>query len=120
MRFPAVYAIVVGLLMLGQWAFFLATGQVPELRTRPVEFAFHLAAEVVTALGLLVAGIGALRRAAWGRPLLLATLGMLIYTVIASPGYFAAQRAWPLVGMFAVLLVLAVMGIILLVRDQRS
>jgi len=118
MRFSAISAIVVGLLMLGQWAFFLGTGQVPELRTRPVEFAFHLAAEGLTALTLLVAGIGALRRAAWGKPLLLLALGMLLYTVIVSPGYFAAQRAWLLVGMFAVLLVLALAGVMQVMRSR--
>ena len=33
MNFPALYAIVVGLLIFGQWAFFLITRQVPELKT---------------------------------------------------------------------------------------
>ena len=33
MNFHALYAIVVGLLMFGQWAFFLITRQVPELKT---------------------------------------------------------------------------------------
>jgi hypothetical protein len=37
--------------------------------------------------------------------------GLLIYTVIVSPGYFAQSGQWPLVGMFALLLVLAVLSI---------
>jgi len=35
MIFAAGYAIVVGVLMFGQWAFFLAARQVPELKAEP-------------------------------------------------------------------------------------
>jgi hypothetical protein len=38
-------------------------------------------------------------------------LGMLSYTLIQSPGYFAQQQVWALVGMFAVLLALALIGL---------
>lgn len=57
MKFAGWYGIVVGFLMVGQWLFFLATGQVPELQTEPVRIAFHLAGEFLTALGLIVSGI---------------------------------------------------------------
>jgi hypothetical protein len=43
MTFAACYAIVVGLLMLGQWAFILLSGNVPELKTRPAEIFLHIA-----------------------------------------------------------------------------
>jgi hypothetical protein len=35
MIFAAVFALVVGAGMIGQWLFSLATGQVPELKTEP-------------------------------------------------------------------------------------
>ena len=69
------------------------------------ELALHLAAEFVTA-GLLIAS-----GSAWlavGPPpppadaWVAAGLGMLLYTVIASPGYFLARRDLPAVGMFGV------------------
>jgi hypothetical protein len=107
MKFTAWYAILVGILMMAQWSFFLATGSVPEVQSEPIRLAFHLAAEFVTAFCLIVAGAAILRAKAWGRAFMLAALGMLVYTVIISPGYFAQQGQWPLVGMFAVLLVLA-------------
>lgn len=107
MRYVAAYCIVVGMLMFAQWAFFLSSGQVPELKTEPVRIGMHLAAEGVTALALVSAGIGLLNRRAWAKPVSIFALGMLTYTVIASPGYFAQQQNWPIVGMFAVLLVLA-------------
>ena len=34
------------------------------------------------------------------------SLNKLIYTVVDSPGYFAQLSAWPLVGMFGILLAL--------------
>ncbi len=107
MKFAGWYSIAVGGLMVGQWGFFLATGQVPEVRSEPVRLAFHLAAEGATAAALIAAGIALLRRASWGRTGALVALGMLAYTTIVSPGYFAQQGAWPLVIMFAVLLGLA-------------
>ena len=104
MRFSAWYGIVVGVLMLSQWTFFIATGAVPELHSAPWSIGFHLAAELLTALGLIVSGAALLKSKIWGSMCLLVALGMLIYSLIASPGYFAQQGAWGLVGMFAVLL----------------
>ncbi len=116
MKFSGIFSIVVGALMLAQWAFFIAAGQVPELRTEPYRIGFHLAAEAATALALIVSGIGLLNRRAWGRTLSLVALGMLIYTAIVSPGYFAQQGVWPLVGMFAVLLGLTLVSLRRLTR----
>src|SRR5688500_10229788 len=80
------YGITAGVWMAGKWGSFLATGQVPELRTEPLRIGFHLAGELATALGLIVSGWAVLQSRAWGRPALLVALGMLIYTVVVSPG----------------------------------
>lgn len=107
MKLPGIYGIFVGLMMLAQWVFFLATGQVPELQTEPWRIAFHLVAEFITAIGLIVSGGMLMKRVAWGARSYLFFSGMLAYTVIASPGYFAQQGQWPLVVMFVVLLALS-------------
>jgi hypothetical protein len=39
---------------------------------------------------------------------------MLTYTVLVSPGYFAQLGQWPLVAMFAVLLILTLVSYALL------
>ncbi len=111
MRLPAWYAIAVGVLMIGQWSFFLATGQVPELQTEPLGIAFHLVAEGVTAIALIGSGYSLLKEARWAREATFASLGMLTYTVLNSPGYFAEQGEWPLVGMFGVLLILTLLSL---------
>jgi hypothetical protein len=111
MRFAGWFGLSVGLLMLGQWAFFLLAGQVPELATAPWSIGFHLAAEAATAGGLILSGVALLRSRAWGRVAYLPALGMLIYSVIASAGYFAQSGAWPLVAMFGLLLTLALVSL---------
>ena len=104
MKFSAWYGIIVGFIMIAQWFFFIATGSVPELQSEPWRITLHLAAEFTTALMLIVSSIAVLKTAAWGRKVLLVGLGMLIYSEIVSPGYFAQLGQWALVGMFAVLL----------------
>lgn len=116
MKFAGVYGIFVGVMMFAQWTFFIAAGQVPELQTEPCRIALHLAAEFVTAGGLIASGIALLRRAAWGAAGYLFFAGMLIYSVIASPGYFAQQGQWALVGMFAVLFVLAIVSVLIMTK----
>lgn len=109
MRFTAWYSIAVGLLMLGQWKFFLASGEVPEFQTEPFRIAFHLVAEGVTAIALIASGASLLRRKWWAREAAFAALGMLTYTVLVSPGYFAQLGQWPIVAMFGVLLLLTLL-----------
>jgi len=112
MKFAGIYGISVGVLMIAQWLFFLAAGQVPELQTEPYRIALHLAAEFATAGGLIIAGVALLRRAAWGARAYLVFAGMLTYSVIASPGYFAQQGQWALVGMFVALFILATASVV--------
>ena len=106
--------------MFGQWGFFLATDQVPELQTAPFQIYFHLAAEFITAAGLITGGIGLLTRASWAPGIHLAAAGMLLYSVIASPGVFAQQRQWALVGLFGLLWILASASIATVIRAQRT
>ncbi len=112
MSLPALYAIVVGLLIFGQWAFFLITRQVPELKTERVRVLFHVADEFLTAVVLIASGIGLLAQQTWAATIYPVAIGMLFYTIIVSSGYFAQKRAWPLVGMFAVLSILTLINLI--------
>jgi hypothetical protein len=116
MKFTAWFCLIVGVFILTSWFFFLAAGQVPELATEPYAIAAHLVAEAATAVALIAAGVGLLRQRGWAPPVALVGLGMLIYTVINSSGYFAEQRDWPPVFIFALLLLLAAASIRPLLR----
>jgi len=64
MTFAALYAILVGIAMIGQWVLTLAKKQVPGpeagpiVGRGPVEMLFHKIAELVTAIALLAGGLG--------------------------------------------------------------
>lgn len=117
MKFPALYGMLLGFLMIGQWSFTILAGSVSEIQTAPWEITFHLMAEMAAAILLLTGGIATVNTTTWGRQVLLIGLGMVIYSEIASPGYFAQRGQWSLVAMFAVLLLGAVWSARLLLRQ---
>ena len=107
----SVYSLVVGIGMLCMWLFFIAAGSVAEFETKPAEITFHLIAEFGAALMLVIAAILSLGKKPAGKPLLLAALGMLLYTVIVSPGYYVQRGEIPFAVMFFVLAVLTAVAI---------
>jgi peptidoglycan/LPS O-acetylase OafA/YrhL len=107
------YSLCIGTMMIAMWSMFAVTDQIPELEERPIEIAFHLAAEFVTALTLIIGGAGLTLRREWGFPVNMAGLGMLAYTVVVSPGYYAQAGDYAFVGMFAVMMVLTLIFITL-------
>lgn len=121
MKFAAWYGILVGLLMIAQWMVSILTGGVPEFQTAPWEIAFHLAAEMSTAALLVAGGIAALKSIRRARELLLLGLGMVIYSEMVSPGYFAQLGQWAFTAMFAVLFCGAIWSVIrLLMESEKS
>ena len=120
MKYSAWYGILVGFFMIAQWMFSIVTGGVPEFETTPWEIGFHLAAEFSTALMLLVGGIAALKLKKWSRQVLLVGLGMVIYSEIVSPGYFAEQSQWAPVAMFAILLLGAAFAVWFLIKQGNA
>ena len=121
MKFSAWYGILVGFLMIAQWTFSILSGGVPEFQTEPWRIGFHLAAEMSTALMLIIGGVATLKSIVWAKQILLVGLGMVIYSEIVSPGYFAQLGQWPLVGMFVVILIGAVWSVrLLLSKDERG
>ena len=109
MLFPAVYALAVGLLMLLQWVWTFAAGRIPD-PDEPYsgrgkrELTFHFVAEAFSAVALLVSGASILCNAVWSSWLFPMSVGMLLYTLINSPGYFAERREWKIVAGFGLLL----------------
>ena len=112
MTVAASYAIVVGLAMIAQWSVSYATNKIPELTTEPIRIRFHIAGEVATALSLLAAGIGLLASQRWAPSLYLVAMGMLFYTALVSPGYFAQKGKWAWAAVFAVLIGLGIICVL--------
>ena len=119
MTFAGVFALAVGTAMIVQWAVTIARGQVPELNAGPgtgqglLQMLFHWTAEFGTAVLLLLGGIGLFLHMHWMFRVYLIAMGMLLYTVVNSSGYFAQRREWPMVGVFGVIFALALVSLIL-------
>jgi hypothetical protein len=56
----------------------------------------------------------------WGKPVLFIGLGMVIYSEMVSPGYFAQLGQWPLVALFAVLLFGGTFSAMILLKQERA
>lgn len=111
----AIYAIFIGMSMLGMWFMFYFTNSIHELQTRPVEIMIHIFAEVTTALALIVSGYSLLKNWERARKLFFISMGMLLYTLFNSSGYFIQNGEVPLIIMF---LTFIVTTLFLLVRFE--
>ncbi len=117
MVFPAVFAIVVGVGMIGQWIMSYAAKKIPELQTEPYRILFHITGEMATAALLIVAGMSLLLMLPWAPVVFLVAVGMLFYTAIVSPGYFAKKGQWVWVLIFGILIILAIVCVVLVGHD---
>ncbi len=102
------YCIIIGVLMAAWWANDLRLGAWNRGDRTHGELGLHLTAEFVTAGLLIGSGWAWLAVGAAADAWVAVGLGMLLYTVIVSPGYFLARREFSAVGMFGVLAALTV------------
>lgn len=98
----SVYSIIVGIAMIAMWAVLWGVGEIPEMMTRPWEITMHLTAEFTTAALLVVSGLGLLAGYRWANRINVFASGMLVYTLIQSPGYYLQHDATIFVLIFAV------------------
>ncbi|HSL81709.1 MAG TPA: hypothetical protein VLF66_02980 [Thermoanaerobaculia bacterium] len=113
--YVVIVSMVIGAGMLGFWSITLAAGRVPEISGGSREIWFHVAAEVGTAGMLLSGAVATLAdpEAAAGAAVSCLGLGMLLYSITVSPGYYVDRREWPMVAMLAGVWVLAAPAVVL-------
>ena len=107
-RIASLYSITVGMSMMGMWIFFLASGKVPELQSVPIETAFSILADNLTAAMLLIGGYGLYIGRRWGLHSYLVSLGALFYSLMIAIGYYAQREDVVFVGVFAPILLLMI------------
>lgn len=118
MIFAGAYAIAVGIMMIVQWTLLGVHGRIPDSESGVsgrgrLELLFHWVAESLTSVVLVGAGIALLFRQTWAPRFYLFAVGMLLYTVINSAGYFAQRREWSMVGVFGALFLFAVAALVI-------
>lgn len=104
----SIYSIIVGVAMIATWTVLWGLGEIPEIMTRPWEIAMHLTAEFTTAALLIISGFGLLSGYRWANRINVFASGMLVYTLIQSPGYYLQHDATILVLIFAVCFIVTV------------
>lgn len=110
-RFAGWFGIVVALALMGMWLVLLREGRVADVYTAPVALMFHLVAEGLTALVLLLSGVGLLLGAQVAPPGYRVGIGMLLYSLLEGAGYFAERGEWPFIVLFAVIAVVALFAL---------
>jgi hypothetical protein len=110
-KIAAIYSIIIGIAMIGMWLSLIATNQVLEINIEPIRISYHLIGEFLTAIILLIGGFGLFTNRGWGFHVFLISMGMLLYTVIVSAGYYGQQGDMIMVGMFTILQVLTILFI---------
>jgi len=112
-KIAAIYQVIIGTGIMGIWILNFLKGEIPELQREPWRIAAHLAAEVLTGTMLLVSGLSILLGRKQRKTLYYLAFGALIYTLVASPGYFAHQGNWVAVILFMIMLGLTLAIIIM-------
>ena len=114
MVFASIYALIVGTGLVAQWAMSYSSNGIPELKTEPVRIGFHIAAEMLTAICLILSGISLISNMSYAVQLFLVSIGMLFYTSIVNLGYFTQKGQWAWLGLFRIIIVLGAVCVVLL------
>ncbi|MFX1327580.1 MAG: hypothetical protein ACFE91_05480 [Promethearchaeota archaeon] len=106
----SIYTILIGITMLAMWLLLLIKKEVPELKTKPTQIFFHLIAEFLTAVMLIIGGIGFITNQSWGLIIFFIAIGMAIYSTINAAGFYGQLKEWP---MFIILLIFTFISLII-------
>ncbi len=82
--------------MLLMWFLLLIKREVPELNTKPTQLYFHLVAEFITGIMLIIGGVGLIMNQFWGEVLFFIAIGMAIYSTINAAGFYGQLKDWPM------------------------
>lgn len=105
----SVYSVTMGVAIFLFWSVAWIVGAIPDLLIKPWEMAMHLTAEFTTAVLLTVSGLGLWFGRSWALRLNIFASGMLVYSLIQTPGYYLQRNAMIFVLMFAVTFLIAVL-----------
>ena len=103
----AIYAIFIGVAIIGLWIMLILKKQIPELETEPIEIYFHISAEMLMGIISVVSGIIVLVDLSWGSLLFLISSGFCLYSVVNSAGYYAQRKNWPFIGLFSTIFIMS-------------
>jgi len=111
----SIYTIIIGIAMFCMWIFLLGKREVPDLTTKPTQISFHLIAEFLTSVMLLIGGFGLFTNQSWGIVIFYISIGMVIYSTINAAGFYGQLKDWPMFIMLIVFTIISLLITILIV-----
>jgi len=114
----SIYTLIIGIAMLCMWFMLLIKRKVPELNTKPTQIYFHFGAEFLTAIMLIIGGIGLIMNQFWGTTIFFIAIGLAIYSTINAAGFYGHLKDWPMFIMLLVFTFLSLLITIIIVPIQ--
>lgn len=118
-RVAAIYAIFVGVSMVGVWSLLFVAHEERAIAATDFSLVFHIVAEGFTAFLLVAGGLHLLRDYAKGRKWFLYGMGLLTYSLLTVGSHHLEAGKWPMVALFAALLAANVFFTLALLRDDE-
>ena len=116
----ATYSVFVKVSMIGMGTSFYFANAIPELETEPIRIILHITAEIATGVSLMLGGYGLYRNLKWESRVYLLSMGMLLYTLAVSPGYYAQKEVIEFVWMFVTFIIISIVFIALSFLKPRE
>lgn len=113
----AIFSIFVGFSVIGMWLMILKTQTPPEGKT---ELTFHLFSEFLMATVCIVGGFLQLLKAKYAKPMSIAGLSMVIYSMLNAAGYYGQRGETPMMVMFICLFGLSLISLIVLITNHKQ
>ena len=107
-----IYAIIIGIGIIGLWTMLVLKKQVPELKSEPVAIKYHITAEIIMGILSLISGIFLLIGLSWAPYFFILAMGLVVYAVINSSGYYGQRKQWLFVIMFGIILIISTILVI--------
>jgi hypothetical protein len=113
----SIFAVIVGSSIIIMWSFLIITGQVPEYEYKPIETLFSITADNITAILVIIGGIGVYKKKSWGNKLYLVSMGALFYSLMIAIGYYSQLKQYIMLALFVPIFFGMVYFIIKILKD---
>lgn len=108
----AMFGILAGLALILIWVYRIATGGVPELWDSMLQTKLHVAIQMLTGVGLIIAGWALWAGRSWAYKAFILANGMLIIAVINAVSYYGDRGEMGFVLFFVAVAIAAVFFVI--------
>lgn len=112
-----IYLIVLGASVIGMWLMIISNGGIKE---GFLQMGFHLFSEFLMATTAIVSGILLLKQSKIGLILGLASLAVLVYSMLNAAGYYLQNQGIEFFMMFMVLIILTFSAFLMLMIEYKK